>query len=153
MWGWTSSTGREFALIGLGDGTGMVEVTNPTTPVYLGKLLTHTVTSSWRDIKVYNDHAFIVSEASLHGMQVFDLTQLLTATGPPVIFLETAHYDKVGNAHNIVINEASGFATLWEAATAAAAGFTWWISRTPSSHSLAGCYGDDGYVHTNASST
>jgi len=30
----------------------------------------------WRDIKVYDDHAFIVSEAREHGMQVFDLTQL-----------------------------------------------------------------------------
>jgi hypothetical protein len=34
-------------------------VTNPTTPVYQASF-THTVTSSWRDIKVYNDHAFIV---------------------------------------------------------------------------------------------
>ena len=29
-----------------------------------------TFASLWRDIKVVNDHAFIVSEASEHGMQV-----------------------------------------------------------------------------------
>ena len=29
-----------------------------------------TTGSLWRDIKVVNDHAFIVSEASEHGMQV-----------------------------------------------------------------------------------
>ena len=29
-----------------------------------------TFASLWRDIKVVNDHAFIVSEASGHGMQV-----------------------------------------------------------------------------------
>ena len=30
----------------------------------------------WRDIKVYKDHAFVVSENTNHGMQVFDLTRL-----------------------------------------------------------------------------
>ena len=33
----------------------------------------------WRDIKTYKNHAFIVSDgAGPHGVQVFDLTQLLT---------------------------------------------------------------------------
>ena len=78
IWGWTdSSSGREFAIIGLADGTGFVEITNAANPVYLGKLPTQTFSSSWRDIKVYNNHAFIVSEASNHGMQIFDLNLLL----------------------------------------------------------------------------
>jgi choice-of-anchor B domain-containing protein len=150
IWGWTSSTGREFALMGLTDGTGMVEVTNPASPVYLGKLPTFTVSSSWRDIKIYNDHAFIVAEASSHGMQVFDLNQLLTA---PVdsVFTETAHYDLIGNAHNIVINEASGFAYIVGTSVKGRFGCNGGLHmvniENPISPAFAGCYGGDGYVH------
>lgn len=43
-------------------------------------------------------------------MQVFDLTQLRSVSNPPVAFSETAHYNGFGRAHNLVINEDSGFA-------------------------------------------
>ena len=44
-------------------------------------------------------------------MQVFDLTQLLDVTAPPVIFGEAdaMQYNGFGNAHNIVINESTGY--------------------------------------------
>ena len=38
---------------------------------------------AWRDVKVHNNHAFIVSEAANHGMQVVDLTQVLEVTEGP----------------------------------------------------------------------
>jgi choice-of-anchor B domain-containing protein len=114
LWGWTdSTTGREYALVGRSDGTSFVDVTDPVRPVYLGDLpMTDSANgSSWRDIKVYQDHAFIVSDgAGPHGMQVFDLTQLRHVRAPPVTFRETAHYYGIKSAHNIVINEATGFA-------------------------------------------
>ena len=53
-----------------------IDITDPTNPVYLGKLPTATVDSSWRDMKVYNDHVYIVSEATDHGLQVFELAKL-----------------------------------------------------------------------------
>ena len=74
---------------------------DPENPIYVGRLATHTSNSTWRDIKVYNDYAFIVSEASGHGMQVFDLTQLRTYSGSPITFSNSAHYNGFGNAHNI----------------------------------------------------
>ena len=64
-----------------------------------------------RDIKVHQNHAYIVSEATGHGMQVFDLTQLLIATTGSA-FVETAHYSEVSDAHNVVINEDSGYAYI-----------------------------------------
>jgi choice-of-anchor B domain-containing protein len=79
VWGWTDSeSGREFALIGKNTGTAFIEITDPLYPVYLGSLATQTDPSLWRDVKVYSNHAFVVSEAGDHGMQIFDLTQLLT---------------------------------------------------------------------------
>ena len=110
-WGWTDpQTGKEYAIMGLNNGTAFIDISNPVAAIYLGKLPTHTQNSIWRDIKTYNNHAFIVSEASNHGMQVFDLTRLRDVSNPPENFDEDAHYSGFGNAHNIVINENSGFA-------------------------------------------
>ena len=81
IWGWTDPvTGREYALVGRSSGTAFVDISNPSQPVYLGNLPTKTVNSTWRGIKVFADHAFIVSEALNHGMQVFDLKQLRDVT-------------------------------------------------------------------------
>ena len=110
-WGWTDpEDGNEYAIMGLKNGTAFIDISDPINPVYLGKLPSHTGESIWRDIKVYQNHAFIVSEASNHGMQVFDLTRLRTVSNPPELFTEDAHYDGFGASHNIAINEISGFA-------------------------------------------
>jgi len=77
IWGWTDpETGREYAVVGLFDGTSFVDVTVPTSPTVVGFMKTQTEGSVWRDMKVHSSHAFVVSEASDHGMQVFDLTRL-----------------------------------------------------------------------------
>ena len=110
-WGWTdTSTGNEYAIIGLGNGTAFIDITDTENPVYLGKLPTATEDSSWRDVKVYEDHAFIVSEANGHGMQVFDLTRLRTVSNPPESFTADTHFTEFGSAHNIIINEDTGYA-------------------------------------------
>jgi choice-of-anchor B domain-containing protein len=109
-WGWTDSLdGKEYALMGLNDGTAFIDISNPEMPLYLGKLPTATVNSSWRDIKVYNNHAFIVSEAPGHGLQVFDLSKLRSIETEQ-IFEADFHFKSFGNAHNIAINKESGFA-------------------------------------------
>lgn len=111
IWGWTDpTTNKEYAIICLSNGTAFVDITTANKPVYLGILPTATVNSTWRDAKVYKDHVFIVSEAFNHGMQVFDLTRLRSVGNPPATFTADTHYTKFGNAHNIVINEASGYA-------------------------------------------
>jgi choice-of-anchor B domain-containing protein len=115
MWGWKDpATGREYALVGKTNGTAFVDITEPTDPVYLGQLPTHSTTGGtfWRDIKVYKDHAFVVSENTNHGMQVFDLTRLRDVSGPPATFTEDAVYTGVSSTHNLDINEASGYAYL-----------------------------------------
>ena len=112
VWGWEYDN-REFALVGRQDGTAFVDITNPSMPVYLGELpkTASSPPSVWRDIKVYKDHAFITADgAAQHGMQIFDLKQIAEVHGDPVTFEETAHYAGIGSAHNIVINEDTGYA-------------------------------------------
>ena len=111
IWGWTDpDNGREYALVGLNNGTAFVDISDTDNLVYVGKLPTATTNSAWRDIKVYQNHAFIVSEADGHGMQVFDLTRLRSVSGAPLSFTADARYTGFGDAHNIVINEDTGFA-------------------------------------------
>ena len=129
--------------MGKANGTAFVDVSDPAAPRYLGDLPSYqrdpgsgepveTIFNVWRDIKVYKDHAFVVSEEPSHGMQVFDLSRLRGVTEPQS-FDEDAHYSfivdgpesaldppeidpsdppliTVDNAHNIAINEESGFA-------------------------------------------
>ena len=110
-WGWTDpTTNKEYALVGLNSHAAFVDISNPVAPVLIGILPTATVNSSWRDIKVYQNHAFIVSEANNHGMQVFDLTRLRSVSSPPEIFSADFHFTEFGSAHNIFINETSGYA-------------------------------------------
>lgn len=112
IWGWTDlATGREYALAARRDGVSFVDVSDPLNPRYLGQLLRTegSPLAAWRDIKVYKDHAYIVADGSgLHGIQIFDLTQLRDVT-EPVTFEETAHYSGVASVHNIAINEETGF--------------------------------------------
>lgn len=146
IWGWTSAAGREFAIVTKSNATAFVEVTDPLNPVYLGDLPTHTINSLWRDAKVFNNYAFIVSEAEGHGMQVFDLTQLLSVEEPPVVFEETAHYPGFGNAHNIAINEDTGFA--YGIGTNTFGGGLHIVDiNDPLTPVIAGSFEDDGYTH------
>ncbi|MEZ4455207.1 MAG: choice-of-anchor B family protein [Gemmatimonadales bacterium] len=161
LWGWTDpETNREYALVGKMDGTVFVDVTDPTNPRVLGELPLHqgAQVNLWRDIKTYQNHAFIVSDgAGPHGMQIFDLTQLRNVANPPVTFKETAHYDKMASAHNIVIDEASGFAyTVGNSAGGETCGGALHIIdiRDPKNPVFAGCHADPatgnartGYTH------
>ena len=150
IWGWTdSSTGKEYALIGLDNGTAFVDITDAENLVYLGKLPTATSSSIWRDVKMYNDHAFIVSEANNHGMQVFDLTRLRNVENPPLTFAADARYTEIGNAHNVVINEAVGFAyPVGTARNDAFLGGVHFVDVSqPTSPTAAGGYSASGYTH------
>lgn len=145
-WGWTDpDTLREYALVCTTTSTAFVDITNPAAPVYLGRLPTATVNSLWRDVKVYNNHAFVVSEASNHGMQVFDLTRLRSVSTPQN-FNADAVYNGFGSAHNIVINEDSGFAYIVGSDTFS--GGPHFVNiQNPLSPASAGGYADDSYSH------
>lgn len=116
IWGWTDpETEIEYALVGRTDGTAFVDVSDPTNPQYIGEMpLTEGARiNSWRDIKVYKDHAFVVADnAGDHGMQVFDLTRLrnVEADEMPVTFDHDVLYDRVNSVHNVVINKETGYA-------------------------------------------
>ena len=146
-WGWTDpETGKEYALIGTTTSAAFVDVSDASNPLILGRLPTATVNSLWRDIKVYNNHAFIVSEAPGHGMQVFDLSRLRDVVSPPETFTADATYTGFGSAHNIAINEDSGFA--YAVGSDTFSGGPHFVNiQNPTNPIAAGGYAADAYSH------
>ena len=123
----------------MSNGTAFVDVSDPDNPVYLGILPTQTVNSAWRDIKVYADHAFVVADgAGAHGMQVFDLTRLRAAV-PPETFMADVVYGDFSNAHNLAINETTGYAYAVGTDTCAE-GLHMINIGTPTNPLFAGCH-------------
>ena len=134
--------------MGLNSGTSFIDISDLEFPRIVGFLPTHTTNSSWRDIKTYGNYAFIVSEASGHGMQVFDLTKLgeIAAGASQVNFTEDAHYDGFGRAHNVVINESQGYA--YAVGTNTYSGGPHFVDiSNPLNPTAAGGYGEDAYSH------
>lgn len=150
VWGWTdATTGKEYAVMGVNNGTVFIDISDEENLIYLGKLPASGEPISWHDVKVYNDHAFIVSEAEGHGMQVFDLTRLRNVANAPVTFDEDARYTGLGSAHNIVINEDTGFAYIvgTDRSDAYNGGAHFINIQDPKNPFAAGGYGGNGYSH------
>ena len=113
IWGWTdTTTNKEYAIAAMTNSTAFVDISEPLNPLFLGRLDSSAGNSFWRDVKIYNNHAFIVADnVGAHGMQVFDLTKLRGVTTPQT-FVADKLYSDVSSCHNIVINETNGIAYL-----------------------------------------
>ena len=140
IWGWSDAeTGKEYALMGMTNGTALVDVSNPQSPIFLGRLPTETRNSAWRDIKVYRDHAYIVADnAGAHGMQIFDLRRL-RGVSVSETFSADAVYDGFRHAHNLAIDEAAGFAYA-VGTDNCGGGLHIMDIRTPNNPLFAGCH-------------
>ena len=142
-WGWTDRV-EEYAIIGLDNGTAFIDITVPNLPVIIGKLPTQTEDSVWRDIKFW--------ELCLHRLRSrqswyasFDLAHLRDTT-TYTIFSADSHYDGFGNAHNIAINEDSGYAYVLGTQTYNGGAHFVDISN-PENPTSAGGYAEKGYSH------
>jgi choice-of-anchor B domain-containing protein len=143
VWGWTDpTTRREYALVGRRGGAGIVDITNPSSPTYLGLVLAEG--GSAQDIKVYADHAFFIGMGNT-GMAVFDLSRVRGVTNAPVTWEVDARYDGIAAAHNLVVDEQSGFAYPVGATgggDTCGGGLHMIDIREPLNPTFAGCYTD-----------
>ncbi len=149
IWGWTDpANGDEYAMMGTSNGTSFVDVSDPQEPTVVGLMPTQSAVTLplWRDIKVFGNHAFVVSEHDDHGMQVFDLTRLRDPLVTPAVFTPDAVYDEFSSAHNIAINTDTGFA--YAVGTETCEGGLHMIDiNDPENPQFAGCFSEDGYTH------
>ncbi len=174
MWGWTTTDDsgalREFALQGLSDAVAFIEMTDPADPKFLGCMTAPAPNFLWRDLKIYKDHMYVVGDFSpelaliphdhdsgtehvddfVHGLQIFDLRRLLTADPAlPQKFVEDEIYGGFDEAHNIVIDEDTGFAAAVASDTCGAEFHLLDLDADPLYPEFLGCYnsGLPGAVH------
>ncbi len=104
-WGYTSPSGREYALMGLSWGNGIVEVTDPANPVIIATI-PGGVNSLWRDIAVVGNRAYAVSDGSGVGIQVINLAGV--DQGQATLIANVSQGGHV-TSHTLLQNAASGF--------------------------------------------
>jgi choice-of-anchor B domain-containing protein len=108
VWGYVDlDDGREYALIGLRNGTAIVDVTDPSQPVEVGTIAG--LETSWRDVKVYqfyngtegrwDGYAYVVADNVNQGLHIIDLSDL-----PASVSLAST-YTGFSQAHNIYLGE------------------------------------------------
>ncbi|MBC8311168.1 MAG: choice-of-anchor B family protein [Candidatus Marinimicrobia bacterium] len=90
--------GREFAVMGLVNGATFVDVTDPYNPFEVGRISGSN--SIWRDLKYWNEHVYIGTEAD-DGIKIVDVSNL----DNPVLVNTITDVD---NSHNVHI-DADGF--------------------------------------------
>ncbi len=174
VWGWANpATGNEFVAVGMFNAVAFFNVSDPYNPMYLGKITTDTPADMvWFDVKSYQNFAIITAEATPYGMITFDWTRL-EGLGQDLerTFSPDGIYAANLTAHNVVVNEESGYAYLVGAGTIAGAltsipgpivgapyGTT--VAAEPCRGGLhavdisdptfpvfGGCYATDGYTH------
>lgn len=106
LWGYVDlDDNREYAIVGLEDGTAVVDITNPLAPNEIGTV--PAISSIWRELKVYqfynaaqsrwDAYAYVTTE-SAQGLQIIDLTDL-----PNSVSLAAA-YNGISTAHTLFIS-------------------------------------------------
>ena len=141
LWGYVSPSGREYALMGLQNGTAFVEVTDPEAPVIVG-FIPHAATCC-SDIKVYLQYAYVVLEAP-GGLQTIDLSNIDAGL---VTLADTFGASILTGVHNIAINEESGYAYLCGGVNAISDGGLYVVDLAdPVNPAFAGAWSDT-FVH------
>jgi choice-of-anchor B domain-containing protein len=78
VWGYVDKSGNEYAIVGVVNGTSIVDVTDPSEPTEL--FFIAGPTSVWRDMKTYGDYAYIVhdsfSNGESQGLLIIDLSDI-----------------------------------------------------------------------------
>jgi choice-of-anchor B domain-containing protein len=105
-WGYTHPDGTEYAIMGLTTGTSIVSLADPTNPTEV-KFFTGP-SGYWREMKVWNNYAYIGSDEGSVGILIVDLNQL-PSDAPSVLWKPTVTLGgstlTITRAHTVTIDE------------------------------------------------
>jgi choice-of-anchor B domain-containing protein len=107
LWGYTDEMGNEYAIVGVNGNNGgssggvsVVDLSDPASPqeIYFAP----GPASIWREVKVWNDHAYITTEANNGGVTIIDLSPLPQSTAlTHTVFIA----DDWDTSHSLFIDE------------------------------------------------
>lgn len=103
IWGYQAPDGTEYALVGVSNKFSIVSLADPANPVEVAEV--PGATSIWRDIKVWDDFAYITTDQGNDGLLVVDMTGLPNSIEfyfwKPFLNNEA----ELGRCHNVYIDE------------------------------------------------
>jgi choice-of-anchor B domain-containing protein len=141
--------GKEYALVCTSGGTSIVDVTNPDSIFEVTFVIGPT--SLWREIKTYQQYAFVTTEASNAGLQIIDLSNLPNSNlSSKFVFTTSPQANcSLGAKHSLHIDVPSGFAYLFGGSCASGA-FILDLKPDPYNPTYAGIYQNPNqipYIH------
>jgi choice-of-anchor B domain-containing protein len=102
-WHHVDSEGREYALVGTRLGLDIWEVSQPTQPVRLHQI--SSPTSNWREVKTWNNHAYVGSEAAGSGITIIDLNHLPDSIRYKVWTGNDSLENKIQRSHTVLAQD------------------------------------------------
>jgi choice-of-anchor B domain-containing protein len=111
IWGWVDSSGNEYAIVGMNDGTSIIDLSDPLSPQEV--LFVPGMNSIWRDIKTYGNYAYVTTEA-MNGLLIIDLSNLPDSANTNTYLYTGPSNAQWQRAHNIYIDE-RGYAYIFGA--------------------------------------
>lgn len=102
IWGHVDSFGNEYAIVGNNNGTSIVNVTDPINPIEV--FFTSGPSSTWRDIKVWGDVAYITNETS-GGLKIIDMSSLPGTILPTDVYSYGGSTFQFDTAHDFYVDE------------------------------------------------
>lgn len=117
--GYADGLGNEYAIVGTEDGTSIVDVTNPATPVEVK--FVDGINSIWREVRVWDHYAYVVTEGG-GGLLCIDLSGLpgsvdynFTDGGIGISSGHTVFADENGFIHIFGSNKGGGGDEIFDA--------------------------------------
>ncbi|MCE2884972.1 MAG: choice-of-anchor B family protein [Planctomycetaceae bacterium] len=104
-WGYVGTDGKEYAIIGLYDGTAIVDITVPGNAQL--KAFVAGPASLWRDVRTHSRYCYAASEGG-GGIQVISLANINSGSAP-VVNTITAPTTTTAATHTLAIDNVSAF--------------------------------------------
>lgn len=110
VWGYTSPSGREYAIMGLECAFAIIEVTDPFAPNIIIEIPGSC--SVWRDTAIHGQFAYGVADAVGDGMYIMDLTNIDAGVVNWTVQNLPMGGEFFERAHNAIVNPDSGYLYL-----------------------------------------
>ena len=154
IWGYTDSSGVEYALVGTTAGVSIVDIS--ANPIQKKQFIQGPY-SIWRDLKTWGHYAYVTHDNTFvwntspdQGLLIIDLDSIDAATPrykamTAVIPLDTGGFDTLRTAHNLYIDE-NGYCYIFGANVGQGGALIFDLNSDPWNPQYVGMY-DDEYFH------
>ena len=145
VWGYTSRSGHEYALLGGAKGLIIVDITNPDNPVQIVQI--PGPNNLWKEIKTYSHYAYITSEGG-SGIQIVNLKNLPSANLPYHYYRgDGPILNQLNRIHALHIDTNKGFLYAWGGDLFGGGAKIFDLKQDPYNPVYVGKYDQLGYIH------